>query len=301
MKTAHLLYCPMTGLGLYGGHRGRRWLKNRIKIFKQFVWPSLLAQSNQDFVLWMSARHEDRQDPVMNEFFGWLATNAPFKTVFSFSGVCFWDDKYPDEEAHNRVIGALHGAVPEILNVIGDADYILMTIQPSDDCYYRDMVAQVQNTFAQDNALQAVTYRKGYVADYKTLKVAEWNPKTNPPFYTIRFAREVFIDPRKHLEYAGIKSHEYVEAMNLHRFEERGFLVGTHGENISTIFNHPFRGADVPKEILLDFGLANVEPLKMPFSFRKWFMRQLPYGWRRKIRYYLGERFAAKIYDFLRS
>ena len=36
-KFKHLIYCPFTGLGLYNGFRGNRWLKNRIKIFKEFV------------------------------------------------------------------------------------------------------------------------------------------------------------------------------------------------------------------------------------------------------------------------
>lgn len=299
MKTAHLLYCPMTGLGLYGGHRGKRWLKNRIHIFKQFVWPSLMNQSNINFYMWFSARFEDRHDPIMQEFENWLRSRDN-RIIFTYSGCCFWDDKYTDEVAHERLINAIHGAVPDVLNVIGDVDYVLMTIQPSDDCYWGGMVEQVQQTFDADPSLQAVTYRKGFVCDYKTLEVREWNPTTNPPFYTIRFARDVFVDPRKHLEYAGIKSHEYVKEYNIKNFEERGFLVGTHGENISTVFNHPFTGQKLD-DVLPMFGLRDVKPLTIATSWRRAFMRRLPHGWQRKLRYWLGERFAAKIYDFLRS
>ncbi len=301
MKTVHLLYCPLLGLGLYGGHRGNRWLKNRIHIFKQFVVPSLLNQTNKNFVLWMSVRFEDRKDPIINEFFAWLSDNLPFPVVFTFSGVCFWDDKYSDEEAHNRLIASIHGALPELFDVIGQAAYVLMTIQPSDDCYWGGMVEQVQKTFAENQALQAVGYKHGYVMDYKTKEIAEWNPNTNPPFYTIRFAKEVFIDPQRHIAYAGIKSHEYLTALNLHHFDERGFLVGTHGENISTIFNHPFRGSDVPSEVMREFGLQAVAPLVIKTSLRKTLMRKLPHGWQRKLRYWLGERCFAKFYDFIRS
>ncbi len=298
--TKHLLYCPLLGLGLYGGHRGKRWLRNRIKIFKQFVVPSLLNQSNKNFILWISVRLEDRNDSMIAELKTWLVA-TPIKAVFTYSGVCFWDDKYSDEEAHNRLIGAIHGAVPGILEAVGECDYILMTIQPSDDCYWGGMVEQVQQTFEASKTLQAVGYKKGFVMDYKTKSIAEWNPTTNPPFYTIRFAREVFIDPRRHVQYAGIKSHEYLTALNLQHFDERGFLVGIHGENISTVFNHPFRGADIDPLALEMFGLAGVEPLVISTSWRKLFMRRLPHGWQRKLRYWFGERFAAKLYDFLRS
>ena len=63
MEYKHLIYCPFTGLGLYGGFRGNRWLQNRIQIFKQFVIPSLKAQTNKDFTLWISWRPEEKNNP----------------------------------------------------------------------------------------------------------------------------------------------------------------------------------------------------------------------------------------------
>ena len=100
-KITHFLYCPFTGLGLYGGHRGNRWLRNRIKIFKQFVVPSLLAQTNQNFVIWISWRFEDRGDPLVRELYEWLSLrfmmpDMKSRVVFTYAGVCFWDDKYSD-------------------------------------------------------------------------------------------------------------------------------------------------------------------------------------------------------------
>lgn len=301
-KVTHFLYMPLLGLGLYGGHRGNRWLRNRIHIFKQFVLPSLLNQSSTNFILWVSVRPEDTGDPLVQSFREYLESVRGLRVVFTYSGVCFWDDKYPDDVAHNRLAMALHDALPALFNVMGEAEEILVTIQPSDDCYYSGMVADVQQVFEENPAVQACVYRKGYVMDYITKRIAEWNPQTSPPFYTIKFPREIFIDPFRHIEYAGIKSHEYLpqRLMTLDS-QYRGFLVGTHGENISTIFEHPFRGEFVPATVLSNFGLSGVEPLKLPISFRKRFMRRLPHGWQRKLRYWLGERFSAKIYDFLRS
>ena len=128
-KITHFLYTPFSGLGLYGGHRGRRWLRNRIQIFKQFVVPSLLNQTNKDFILWISWRQEDRND---KDILGLQAhlNDIGLRNIFTYSGVCFWDDKYPDDIARDRLISALHGASGELINVLGDSDTVLMTIQP---------------------------------------------------------------------------------------------------------------------------------------------------------------------------
>ena len=52
-------------------------------------------------------------------------------------GFYFYDDKYPDEVARERLIMAIHGSLGELMNIIGEVDYVLTTIQPSDDCYHK--------------------------------------------------------------------------------------------------------------------------------------------------------------------
>jgi len=234
-------------------------------------------------------------------------TGLGIKNVFTFSGVCFWDDKYEDSVAHERLISAVHGSMGELINVMGEADTILMSIQPSDDVYHTDFVRETKEYFTKNPSMDVYGYKKGYVMDYINRRLCEWNPKTTPPFYTIKFDRKVFTDPFQHIKFTGpYKSHEYVkDNMRAHYEDKRGFLVGTHGENISTIFNHPYAGheflGDNIERILQDFALVGVPPLKLPPSLRKWFMRQLPYGWRRKLRYLFGERFAARIYNWIRA
>jgi len=303
-QITHFLYCPFTGLGLYQGYRGSRWLRNRIKIFKQFVIPSLLAQTSKNFILWISWRREERNNrhvKELKEFLDMFKTD--FKTVFTYSGVCFWDDKHPDEVARSKLAVAIHGSLAELFEPIGTCDYVYMTIQPSDDCYHREMVEQIQNAFHTMPELQALGFTKGYIMNYLTKEVAEYNPNTLPPFYTIKFPTPVFIEPFKHIEYTGpYKSHEYVgDKLKLGTIENRGFLVGTHGENISTYFNHPFKGIPVSSEILKDFGLEGILPLSLKISMRKSIMRRLPHEWQKKLRYCFGERLTAKIYEFFRG
>lgn len=300
-KLTHFLYVPFTGLGLYGGHRGKRWLKNRIKIFKQFVVPSLEAQTNQNFILWVSWRHEDRGDTDIESLEKYLKERFD-RVVFTYAGVCFWDDKYPDEVARERLLHAIQWSAGDLMNIAGETDTVLMTIQPSDDCYHKSMVNEIQ-TNLMNHDLDVFGYRQGYVMDYVNHRIAEWNPKTTPPFYTIKFTHRQFFNPITHLEHTGpYKSHEYVKNyLKAHYSSFRGFLVGTHGENISTIFNHPYAGGDISPEILKEFGLQDSGSLKISFSLRKRLMRKLPHGWQRKLRYWLGERLFAKVYNWIRS
>ena len=126
---------------------------------------------------------------------------------------------------------------------------------------------------------------------------------SNPPFYTIKFPRNVFINPLEHASYTSLKhdvpnykagtplpSHEWVkDCLQYGQINERGFLVGTHGENISTVWNHPYKG-DKVDDTLKDFGLENVSPLKLSFSLRRTIFSRLPHKVQRKLRYWAGEK-----------
>lgn len=314
MKPKFLLVVPFTGLGLYGGFRGNRWLRNRIKIFKQFVIPSLLNQSDRDFALWVAWRREERTNPYVRELETWLKENTDLVFKFTYSGIPLYDDKYEDAEARNRLADCLHGSLGELLDLVPDCNEVYWLLQPSDDCYHRDTVKSIRAVFESQD-VEAVAFKRGYMCNYKTKEVVEYNPKTTPPFAAIRFNRVVFFDPAQHLRFISLKepagkysigtplpSHEYLP--NVFRtglFEERGFMVGTHEENISTHFNHPYGGDRVDPSILVDFGIDKVEKLKVPFSMRKWIMRHLPHQWRRKIRFWFGEVLGNRLYNWLRN
>lgn len=298
------MYVPWTGLGLFGGFRGNRWLRNRVKVFKQFVIPSLKAQSNKNFIVWCSWRPEEKRNKYVKELMAYMELIPDFKTIHTFHGVCFWDDKYSDYIARERLLLALHGSLAEMTNETSQADMILMTIQPSDDCYAKQVVDFMQMSFTNPEiTYQAIGFSKGYMMNYLTKELAEYNPATNPPFFTICFPRDKFIDPLKHAEYTGpYKSHEYIgDKLKYGVVNERAFLVGTHGENISTTFVHPYKGEVVDERVLSEFGLFEAEPLQITTSIRRAILRRLPHKVQRKLRYWLGERIWQKGYEFLRG
>ena len=301
---------PFTGLGLYNGFRGNNWLRNRIKVFEQFVVPSLLAQTSKEFILWICWRKEERLNPLVQELAERLKS-LPFRVVHTYSGIPFWDDKYPDDKAYDRLVMTLHYALTDLRDAVEDTKHVLMTIQPSDDCYNKDMVAEIQKFFDEREDAQAFGYRHGYVSQYQTKALAEYNPITNPPFFTIKFTKQQFLDPLTHMKYTGpYKSHEYVgNFLKYYVADKRGFIVGTHASNISTVYDHPFRGRIITGEesesILDSFGIKDVEKLQVPFHLGSALYRSLPYAVKRKIRFWAGEKkwilrpFFAIIYRYL--
>lgn len=248
------MYCPFTGLGLHNGYRGDKWLENRIKVFKEYVIPSLLNQTRKNFIVWVSFRPEEKDNPQVIELKDFMDQVLP--TVFTYGGLCFWDDKLPDDKAREKLLNNLKITLPELKDDCDKEVYV--TIQPSDDCYIGTAAETIQDNMVK----QGVGWKKGYIIDYSTKEIAEYNPETNPPFYTLRFDRDTFLDPQKHIDYAGFKSHEYAPVEEL---EGRGFIVGTHGDNISTTFSHPYKGRTLDKnerdKVLLSAGIYTSSPI----------------------------------------
>jgi len=266
-EVIHFLYCPFTGLGLHGGYRGDEWLKNRIQIFKQYTLPSLLNQTNTNFTLWVSWRPEDVNNPIVEGFGDHLEKIEGLNTFFTYGGTCFWDDKYKDDDLLERLKVTLPH-ISEAMNFLPYANTILMTIQPSDDMYISTAVEDIQAAF-DDGKYEAAGFYKGYIMDYSTKEISEYNPKTWPPFFTIKFDREVFTDPQRHYDYTGpYETHEYL-SLNKIKIPGRGYVVGAHGANISTYYDHPFKGKEVEAEpILLDTGTLYSDPIIIKKGFR---------------------------------
>ena len=102
-------------------------------------------------------------------------------------------------------------------------------------------------------------------------------------------------------------SHEYIKDVfgdKYRLFEERGFIVGTHGENISTGYNIPFRGRKLSKQeqgiVLRKAGIDTAPCLKLAKGWKRLYFK-LPHKIRRKIRYLFGEKCMARLYEYLNT
>ena len=135
--------------------------------------------------------------------------------------------------------------------------------------YHKDVVESIQQQpFAYKRAL---VHHNGYNHDINANKIAEWKPGAGhlPPFYTIMYPADVFLDPQKHFDYLkGYKSHEDIEKLfdNV-RLPDGRYCVNVHGRNLSTSWEgynpqgrtkHDFVGEEFIEEretILKEFGI----------------------------------------------
>lgn len=261
----HLVYTPFTGLGK-PGFKGNEWYKNRIEIFKENTLKSLTNQTNQFFIHWISFRKEEDKNDLSKELFSYLC-GIKWRSIFTFGGLCWWDDKYRFDNLYQR----LKDTLPTLKEIVGDARYVYETVLASDDMYHKDVMESIdRQPFGYKRAL---VHWNGYVRNIKTGQVAEWNPPEGhlPPFYTIMYPADVFLDPKKHFEYVkGFKSHEDIERLfECVRMPDARYCVNVHGNNLSTFWNwqengktrkHPYIGKEIigkeKEKFNKDFGLC---------------------------------------------
>lgn len=307
-KYCHFYMVPFTGLGAFNGYRGDHVLRNRIEVFNQYTLKSLIRDSKK-FYSWFCWRKEEKTNKIVIDFIKSLASVRGIYPIHTFGGIPFWDDKYPEEQASKRLMRTLEVSLPVLSEYVGDADYVLSTIQPNDDMYFMDSEDRIMEKAVKTEPVSAIGWKKGLIMNYNTKEIAEYTTNewttdetstyhtdTTPPFFTIKLPREVFLDPKKHYEAIGpYKSHEYIgDVMPYHVLEGRGFVVGTHGENISTTYNHRYRGRVLTEEesegIMVKTGTLFSEKLHFKPSLRlrmRQIVNRIPFNKTLKNIYYL--------------
>ena len=292
VKSQHIVMIPFTGVGLYGGYKGDEWFKERIEIFKKYTLRSLQNQKFNKFLLWMTFRKEEFFNPITRELGDFLRKEGGISYVMTFEGLMYHDDKFSG--GYNRLLNFariirdcyrkknIKGMLRNIKSVIlstnstlrnrlgislrtlrgiieKDVEVIFLTRIDSDDMFHKEAIGNINKMGAFRGAQ---VMGNGYVYNDLTKQLAEWNPKTNPPFHTIVFPADTFFDARKHLKYTkGFKSHEDIPKIFKTKSLGDGLycvLVHNPNNHISTIWNHPFRGRIIKdKKMLSNFGLGS--------------------------------------------
>jgi len=291
-ENLHLIYTPFTGVGLHGGFRGNKWLEHRINIFKNYTLKSLLNQSNRNFIHWLSFRPEEFNNLFVKDLAQYLKEKQ-YNFIFTFDGLMYWDDKFSKDpisrikniarvgrkcwrtkdfssfisgikqtlkDKNGTLEKRLESSLGNLRQHFYDADYIYVTRIDSDDMFKNTVIEMVQSIPPKSEAL---IFRNGLVYNKDTKDLAEWNPKTNPPFHTIIFPRDTFFDSKKYLQFYGNwKSHEDTpKVFTYSRLPDWNYCVLVHsvGNQISTCWTHSFKGKliqkEEAKEILKSFGI----------------------------------------------
>lgn len=289
IKFAHIVAVPMTGVGLFGGFRNDEWFKYRIEIFKKYTLQSLKNQTNKAFMLWLTFRPQEENHPLVKELTEYLEEQR-IPTLMTFNGMMWWDDKFSKSlkasiwnigrivrqcwreknfaplipnvleaflgRKNKTLVYRLEKSLYELRKVTSllDANYVYLTRIDSDDMFHKDALNEIQKVQPFEGAL---VYKNGYIYNSLTNQLAEWNPKTNPPFHTVIFLGSKFFNPVAHLQfYRDFKSHEDVtRVFKTKELKDGRYCVLIHGKHISTTWEHPFKGEEKDLSNLKDFGL----------------------------------------------
>lgn len=209
-------------------------------------------------------------------------------TIMTYDGLMYWDDKFSKgfvnrgmnaariirdcyrakeykllipslfrlfKDPNKTLLRRIEKSTHELKKILDfqDANYIYVTRIDSDDMFHKEAVAEIQRIMPFEGAL---VYNKGYVYDLKSGKMATWEPKNNPPFYTIIFLGSKFFNPLEHLRlYKDFQSHEdvprvFTPSKPLPDFR---YCVLVHSQHISTSFSHAFKGEEVDSKLINDF------------------------------------------------
>jgi hypothetical protein len=252
----HIYYCPFTGKDHYGegldyGFKSQEWYDFRVDLFEKYTVASLKAQTDRDFVFWASFRPQEIDNPTTKKIEKAL-TKSGIKYLMTFNGIMMTDDR---ELRHNIDLKErLAKTLPELKKFVGEADYVYETNIDSDDMVHRDFTRIVKGK--EFKSWGALHMKEGYVLNIDG-KVAEWSNPYSDRTYTIMFPQDVYFNADKRLAYLrGLKSHEEIPTLfDSEELKERLYCVATHEMNISTAWEHAYKGKECDKEILKDFGL----------------------------------------------
>lgn len=289
----HLVMIPFTGVGI-PGFRSLEWYKDRIEIFKNYTLKSLLNQRDQNFILWITFRPEEENNPSTAELANYLKSKD-LQYILTFDGLMYHDDKFTRMawpmiknaarmvracyrnrtwnqfisflgqvfQDKNRTLGdRIARSVGLIQQYYGGVDWVLVSRIDSDDMFHRDYISRVHRSNPLFSG--ALVVNKGFIYNRDTDQLAEYYPHTNPPFHTIMFPSNTFFNASLHIDfYKNFTSHEDIPKVFEYSYlPDFLYCVLTHNpkNHISTVWNHPFRGREIKEEdtkraLLKQFGI----------------------------------------------
>ena len=291
-KIVQLVYCPFTGVGIRG-YSGDDWYKYRIEIFKNYTLKSLANQTEKNFILWLSFRPQEKDNPLTAVLADIIKEHG-LSYVMTFDGLMYHDDRFNkgfverlwntarifrkcwrDKDfsgVYKSVLDVLYNdkndtlpqrlgnSLKELKKYFSEADWVYMTRVDSDDMFHREAFSFIHEMPPKEKTA-IVGSGRGLFYNKNLDQLAVYLPTTNPPFHTIMFPAGVFLDPISHMEYmSGFRSHEDIpkifDTILLPDFYYCVF-TDTTKHRISTTWNHAFKGKIVGSSYNLkeDFGI----------------------------------------------
>lgn len=235
----HIINTVMTGRGtprIVGDQileETDAWIEKRIELFKKYTLASLLNQTNKNFLHWICFRYHN---PKWDELEKYLKS-LNYNFVFTYDGQCHWDDRASNLTLKERTEKSLKVLEPYIKG----KKWVYYTLLDSDDMLMKDAVELIQQEEPTEN--RSLIFQKGYAVNYFTKELGDWFC-VSPPFYTIIYPADIFLNAEKKMVYEdGLKSHENaLTFFDAKIMPENKYSYLIHDINKSTDWNHHFRG-----------------------------------------------------------
>ncbi len=223
-----------------GINQSLEWWQYRLKIFEYFTLTSLENQTNKDFYILMELQ---KNYPLKEEL----------ETIIkkhNMKSLVFMNDNFQNH------IDLLKN-IPEYTS----ADYVYTTRIDTDDLFHKTVIDEVQSHDFKWR--KALVYQKGYCYDCKNKKLQHY-VMPSPPFSTLMFPKDIFIDQKKRTEYVGeLYGHDEVfRKFDSVVLSENKYVVLIHQDNLSSIYIENLTKLDrfeIPQKehdsILSEFGI----------------------------------------------
>jgi len=252
-SVLHIIQTVFTGRRQ--GCPSQEWLEFRIKIFKEYTLKSLLAQTNRNFLHWISWRPEEEKNLAVENLYEYLK-KLNYNFAFTFYGQPIWEPHSDNQGMVERIKQSLK----VIKSFYKDEEFVYFTVLDSDDLFYKDAVKEIQSYDYKKN--RALWFSQGYVLNTETQELCYWDPPTCPPFYTILFEAKNFFNFSRYFSDMTDRlkvHHDVPRIFDAIKLEGRKYLVTIHGKNIATRWKISFRNKLInekeKKLILRNFGI----------------------------------------------
>ena len=289
-SSKHIIYIPMGGVGLFDDPNDNVWLLYRLSVFREYTLKSILNQTVKPDLLWIS--FDGRAgNPWIKALE--IELNRYLPTLITHTGLIYADDKFvfrlkssksyesTFKQAYrmasrsvrkrdiriffrylhrlmfkNRsLIERMDATLPQVRRMLGRFDWAYLTRIDSDDLIHKDWVWEVNNHYPQRKL--SLVRQRGYVYNGETLAI--WNPQTCPQFFTLCIPDVAFRMGSEFVDYWGdyISHEDANKVFEWRKLEDFRYVMLMHKNQISSVFNHPFKGDIIDnKDILKDYGIG---------------------------------------------
>jgi Putative rhamnosyl transferase len=242
MEAKIIFSIPFTGKTPHGdGFRGQNWYEHRLKIFKEYTLKSLMNQTDKNFLLWLQFRPQEK-DNIITKLIEDAIKESRLEYVITFNGPIIMEDKaiWHNEDLIKRAKKSL-----KKLKGIKE-NYVIEVGLDSDD-----MVINTFVEFVKGKEYKEAFYMRGGFILSTEDRLSQWYNPNSMSIYTINYPTKIFLNAKKHFEFQkGFNSHEQIpDKFNAELLPDGMFCSVTHGQNISTVWEHPFREQEIYNEL----------------------------------------------------